>query len=1054
MKKLVAYLFILCLAATGLPAKETPKLPLEVPGGMWDAGHVQGIAVDKARREMYFSFTTMLVKTDFEGNVLGTLTGFLGHLGCLTFNEADGKVYGSLEYKDDAIGRGILRKANSDRSFETAFFIAIIDGSRIDRRGIDASSGGVLKTVLIQDAVRDYEAVSGGLKHRYACSGIDGVSIGPAFGKKGGKRFLTVAYGIYGDTTRVDNDYQVLLQYNPSVLNSLASDFSQDSFVFSGPESPARKCFVFTGNTNWGVQNLCYDPASRNWMMFVYAGSKKIYPNGDLYMVEAGTTPRREQLAGSPDGEYGLVLALGRNGMKDDRNGITYWKQGLGAYGSASLGNGFFYLAAPSRENGMQGATARLFKWTGNTPSPLEPVTGYESDASDLKVLTSRLVEDHLNSRAVSDEDVEQALKTQLPDGSWPDVDYVNVIFGFNAQRHLTRLNAMSRAYSLKESRYYKDPKVLRAVADGLEFFRKANPRSGNWWYNDIGAPQDYMVPLILIKDALPQDEVMRLSSYLRDKTDDESFKGKNRTWISSILIHKGCLENNAAMVRKGLKSISSTIKIETQPTEGIKSDYSIHQHRPQLYSGGYGKGLLNDYADYLLLVKGTGFDSVFSGEQRKLVDDMALKGTMLFCQHNAMDFGTYGREVSRPNNISAIPERTLLKLKEVSTGHADGYQAWIDHLNGGAFPEPGNKFFWKSNIMTQHGKDYYLSAKIPSVRNNGTEMLNGENIRGYFLPLGATNIMVTGEEYKNIFPVWDWTRVPGTTAASDPAVAELRWYLFGSNVFGGGVSNGRDGAVAYVNAYQGVEARKAYFFLNGAMLCLGGGIKAARTAEVRTSVNQCLSWGDCTYGSGDEVRSLEGRVKNGDVDWAYHDGVGYCFPLGGKVNIWNEDQKGSWRNVREGGDTTTIRRKVFSIWISHGGEPVDDAYCYAVIPGEGEGYFKDGRFRDRFRVVENSDVAQAVESDGRIAVVFYKGGEVKFSEGCSLAADGEAIVLVEKTDAGIEVSVADPVYSRKEINLKLSGAFFGKAGDGKVMKFEMPRGDMAGSTVVRFVGL
>ncbi|MBQ2566136.1 MAG: hypothetical protein II552_03160, partial [Bacteroidales bacterium] len=182
MRRFFAYLLVFILSAAGLSAKDAARMPLEVNGGMWKAGHVQGIAVDNVRREMYFSFTTMLVKTDFEGNVLGTLTGFLGHLGCLTFNQADGKVYGSLEYKDDAIGRGILKNANSDKTFETAFFIAIIDGAKIDREGIDASAGGVLKTVLVQDAVRDYEAVSGGLKHRYACSGIDGVSIGPAFG--------------------------------------------------------------------------------------------------------------------------------------------------------------------------------------------------------------------------------------------------------------------------------------------------------------------------------------------------------------------------------------------------------------------------------------------------------------------------------------------------------------------------------------------------------------------------------------------------------------------------------------------------------------------------------------------------------------------------------------------------------------------------------------------------------------------------------------------------------------------------------------------------------
>ena len=52
------------------------------------------------------------------------------------------------------------------------------------------------------------------LEHRYGCSGFDGITFGPKFGKSDGKRYLTIAYGIYGDSTRTDNDYQVLLQYD------------------------------------------------------------------------------------------------------------------------------------------------------------------------------------------------------------------------------------------------------------------------------------------------------------------------------------------------------------------------------------------------------------------------------------------------------------------------------------------------------------------------------------------------------------------------------------------------------------------------------------------------------------------------------------------------------------------------------------------------------------------------------------------------------------------------------------------------------------------------
>ena len=86
--------------------------PVSIFSGNWKFGHVQGIAVDKKHGYVYYSFTTVLVKTDMKGKLIGTVTGLLGHLGCLTFNEADGRVYGSIEYKSDEIGRGVLSMKN------------------------------------------------------------------------------------------------------------------------------------------------------------------------------------------------------------------------------------------------------------------------------------------------------------------------------------------------------------------------------------------------------------------------------------------------------------------------------------------------------------------------------------------------------------------------------------------------------------------------------------------------------------------------------------------------------------------------------------------------------------------------------------------------------------------------------------------------------------------------------------------------------------------------------------------------------------------------------
>ncbi|EOR94162.1 hypothetical protein ADIARSV_2657 [Arcticibacter svalbardensis MN12-7] len=54
------------------------------------------------------------------------------------------------------------------------------------------------------------------------------------------------------------------------------------------------------------------------------------------------------------------------------------------------------------------------------------------------------------------------------------------------------------------------------------------------------------------------------------------------------------------------------------------------------------------------------------------------------------------------------------------------------------------------------------------SSRTRGTESLNNENLLPNWLPFGATAIIRTGDEYYNIFGVWDWTKIPGVT---NPAV-------------------------------------------------------------------------------------------------------------------------------------------------------------------------------------------------------------------------------------------------------------------------------------------
>ena len=201
MKKLFLLPVFFIILALSARSQNTTSLPDSIYSGKQGKMHVQGVAVDKANGYVYFSFTDRLIKMDLSGKLIGSVTGFVGHLGDLDFNTDDGKIYGSLEYKNDAIGKGIRKSLGVQNNNENGFYIAIFDGSRIVRPDMSAEKEDLLRTVYIKEAVKDYEdsVQTGNDKkpHRFACSGIDGVAFAPAIGSSdNNKKYLYVAYGV------------------------------------------------------------------------------------------------------------------------------------------------------------------------------------------------------------------------------------------------------------------------------------------------------------------------------------------------------------------------------------------------------------------------------------------------------------------------------------------------------------------------------------------------------------------------------------------------------------------------------------------------------------------------------------------------------------------------------------------------------------------------------------------------------------------------------------------------------------------------------------------
>ena len=334
------------------PTYTSNIFPRRMSSGYHPEGHVQGIAIDEAGGYVYFSFTTILLKTDFAGNPVGSVCNIVGHLGCITFDPHRRRVYGSLELKHDAIGRGIMDRTGKELAEEDAFYLVSFDCDAIDRMGMDAEATdevgrSVMTALYLPDVVKDYadtDEVSGEL-HRYGCSGIDGTALGPVFGASpDSPRKIMVCYGIYGDVDRGDNDHQVILQFDPAVIEAVGQPLSQASPHHSGRSCEARY-FFHTGNTTYGVQNLEYDPYTRTYLAAVYPGRKEAFTNYPLFFMDAAVAPVEAELTGRA-GERGLVLTPAAPGMTVDPVTGGSWF-GLGQTGVYAFGDGRYAFSRP-----------------------------------------------------------------------------------------------------------------------------------------------------------------------------------------------------------------------------------------------------------------------------------------------------------------------------------------------------------------------------------------------------------------------------------------------------------------------------------------------------------------------------------------------------------------------------------------------------------------------------------------------------------------------------------------------------------------------------------
>lgn len=650
------------------------------------------------------------------------------------------------------------------------------------------------------------------------------------------------------------------------------------------------------------------------------------------------------------------------------------------------------------------------------------------------------------------------------PDGTWSDLTYSAGAAGdvpFNT--HLSRIKQMSIAYTFTGGSHFGSSTLYNKLVSALQYWNNNIHDADNWYQDQIGYPQLLGEMLIIMRGSgvtgttqLSSTDENAVINYLSTRLHPSSNTGANRVDESVHWIYRGALTTNASVVNTGVTEALSTLAIVNSGSQGLNSDYAFLQHNSQLMIQGYGRDFLDGIYGIAVYVFGTSFS--YTSAQ--------LQNAYTFLHHSYVgaargrykDFSLDGRGISRVNSNRGITANIIAKAMAVDPVHVtqlqpDSLRVTEQQPSSYMVTQPYHIHFWTGDYTLHNRPAYSFAVRSVSTRTVRTETMNGENLLGKWLSDGATSIRVNGNEYYNIFPVWDWNKIPGITmrefATQQTNTNGVNSY--GNTAFVGGVSDSSYGASIYTQNNGGVTATKSWFFFDNEIVCLGAGISSSQPENVATTINQSLLDGPVSIKSGGVITTMPAATQQnypGNLSWVLHDSVGYFFPSAGNATISNQTQSGNWSNI--GTSLGAVSTDVFKLWLNHGVTPANATYSYIVAPNILTTSQMDAYNTAAIQVLSNTSAKQAVLHSGLniVQVIFSSAGTLTIpgTELSSVTVDKPcALILKNINTNNPTISIADPSQQNGAVNMALT--FVSSAS--KNIFCTLPTGNYKGSSKV-----
>ena len=692
----------------------------------------------------------------------------------------------------------------------------------------------------------------------------------------------------------------------------------------------------------------------------------------------------------------------------------------------------------------------------------------------DFTVVKER-VQAELMKTPVDDEWVAQILAKMKKDGSFNDINYVDLsrTAGFPQRNHTYNLVYLAKAYKIKTSKYRKDRKLKEQITLSLKYWVDNDFFGDNWHNNQISTPTNLVNLMLIMGDEFPKELVDGAQPIIGRAHMNASGArpSGDRIVIAGILAKNLLFIGDGKQFEQIIKLIEGEVKFSTGK-RGMQHDYSFHHRVDRVNnttSYGYGK-YANAFGEWSYYVANTKY--AFSVDKINHLVDYYLDGI-----YKQLVYGVY-TDISVKNRSithkATFEPRGTLEIERLlfSTDYRKDELKEILELRKGEVKPSASfaKFFWQTEHFVIQRPNYYTTVRMFSTRNRNMEVpYNGPGKPTHHRADGTNYLQLTGKEYHNIWPVYDWQKISGTTIVQKPELpSPEEIQKDGFTDFVGAVTDGSIGGVAFdfISPHDFVKAKKSWFFFDEEYVCLGAAIKSPQELPVVTTINQVLLNSDVTAEVDENVKVIErGKRELEKVKWLHQDKIGYIFPEQTTINLLNQEEQGRWSDITDQKNISEalVSEDVFMLWFDHGEEPENASYQYIVLPDIDIQRLKQKSSNNAsIEILSNSKSIQAVKHNVHQIVqsAFYRAGEIAINEGLKLSVQSQGMVLLYLDGSRIEkMIVSDPSRKLNRILLTVSGqytlsnesiqTYVHPDQNTTMMIIDLPQGVYAGKSVV-----